>query len=238
VTVGIAGAGVGGAVGRGLTLYYIRHAEVVANTIPADQITYENSETITDLGQRQIDALTSYLRSLDVTPDAVLVSPAKRTQKTIEPFLVASNLTGEIWTDLYECCQQTPTGAVLPSTPQYQTYLKAKIEAENLDFRDANQTQFWLTDTYEQGLFMVMTAKDEILSRFGQSGKTIFVIGHASAGQVMIGLLRGNDMTLGTSSTDPNAVYVLNTGVMRLIQDPATGIFKLDGRNINKPQTQ
>ncbi|HET9956622.1 MAG TPA: hypothetical protein VFQ61_19125 [Polyangiaceae bacterium] len=57
--------------------------------------------------------------------------------------------------------------------------------------RSSELDRYWKLDTYEAGLSMVMTARDEILGRYGQSGKTIFVVGHASAGQVMIGLLQG-----------------------------------------------
>lgn len=223
---------------KGLTLYYIRHAEVVANTVEPDQITLENADTLTDLGLSQIDALTKYLQSeIEATPDAVLVSPTKRTQKTIEPYLVAKDLQGEVWMELTECCTKAPTGAALPTQPKYISFYKAEIVGQNLALKDPSANLYWQTDTYEQGLFMVMTAKAEILSRYGQSGKTIFVVGHASAGQIMIGLLRGDDMSQGATTTGANAVYLLNTGVMKLTQDPATGLFKVVGRNMNKPAT-
>jgi broad specificity phosphatase PhoE len=222
---------------KGLTLYYIRHGEVVANTLEASEITYENSDQLTELGVRQIAALTTYLQGLGDVPDAVLVSPFKRTQNTIAPFLKAESINGEIWMELAECCTQTPSGAALPTAPTYAKYLKPTIESDNLSFRAPDANLFWQNDSYEQGLFMVMTAKAEILSRYSQSGKTIFVIGHASAGQLMIGLLRGEDVTNGPT-TGRNAVYLYNTGVTKLSQDPVTGLFKLDGMNMNKPQTK
>jgi broad specificity phosphatase PhoE len=220
-----------------MTLYYIRHAEVVANTVDPEQITYENSEILTERGLAQIDALTNFLQTMSVVPDAILVSPTRRTQKTIEPFLSARNLDGEIWMSLAECCEKTPTGATLPSTPAYEAY-RAKLEASHLSFADPAETRYWSTDTYEEGLFMVQTAQQELLQRFGQSGKTVFVVGHASAGLVLIGLLRGNDMRQGTKSTESPPVYLLNTGIMRLVQDPTSGVFRLDGRNINNPKTK
>ncbi|HMA97032.1 MAG TPA: phosphoglycerate mutase family protein [Polyangiaceae bacterium] len=223
---------------KGLTLYYVRHAEVVGNTVEPDQVTLENSETLTELGQSQIAAVTKYLQSeLDATPDAILVSPTKRTQKTIEPYLVETDRQGEIWMELAECCNQAPTGAALPTEPKYMSFFKAEIVAENLALKSPSANLYWQNDTYEQGLFMVMTAKAAILSRYGQSGKTIFVVGHASAGQIMIGLLRGDDMTQGAVTTGMNAVYLLNTGIMKLTQDPSTGLFKVVGQNMNKPQT-
>ncbi|MGC4068765.1 MAG: phosphoglycerate mutase family protein [Polyangiaceae bacterium] len=232
---GASGAG-GNTDGKGLTIYYIRHGEVVANTVDPAEITYENSETLTELGLEQIEALTSYLKAMNVTPDAVLVSPTRRTQKTIEPYLVARDLQGQIWMNLAECCDKTPTGAALPMAPTYEAY-KAKVEAQNITFADPSETRYWSTDTYEEGLFMVQRAQRELLERFGQSGKTVFIVGHASAGLVLIGLLRGNDMSQGTKSTEMPPVFLLNTGIMRLVQDPTTGLFRLDGRNMNTPKT-
>jgi broad specificity phosphatase PhoE len=220
-----------------MTLYYIRHAQVVANTLDPAEITYENSEALTDLGLQQISELTTYLVGMNVTPDAVLVSPTKRTQKTIEPYLVAKKITGVIWMELTECCTQTPSGGAIPTQPIFASY-RATIEGQNLVFRDPNATKYWQNDTYEAGLLMVTTAKNDLLSQFSQSGKTIFVVGHASAGSVLLNLMRGVDVSAGTGATSSTALYLMNTGVQRLVQDPATGAFKLDGRNLNQPRTE
>jgi broad specificity phosphatase PhoE len=228
----------GGAVGKGLTVYYIRHAEVVANTVDAAQMSADNADTFTALGERQVAALTTYLQGLGVTPDAVLVSPAPRSQKTIEPYLVAAGITGEIWIELNEIAGLPSTGAPLPSTPKYYTFYKATLAVQNLVFRDPSTTAFWQNDTYEAELLMVTTAKNELLKRYGGSGKTIIVVGHAVAGSALIGLLRGNDLMGGLPTTGSSAVYILNTGVMRLTQDVQTGTFKLDGKNINNPTTK
>jgi hypothetical protein len=125
----------------------------------------------------------------------------------------------------------------MPTEPKYAPY-KATIEGENLVFRDASATKYWQTDTYEAGLFMVTKSKNDVLSQYSQSGKTLFIVGHASAGMVFINLLRDIDVSQGTSTTSPNAVYLMNTGVQRLVQDPSTSAFKLDGKNINNPRTK
>lgn len=193
--VGGANSASGGSnVGRGLTLYYIRHAEVVANTLEPSTITYENSETLTDLGVLQIAELTQYLLGMNLSPDAILVSPTRRTQKT--------------------------------------------IEAQNLTFRDPDATRYWQNDSYEAGLLMVHTAKDEILRQHGGSSKTIIVVGHASAGSVLINLLRGVDVSGGTGSTSPGALYLMNTGIQRIVQEPTRGTFTLEERNLNRPRTE
>lgn len=227
----------GGDVELGLTLYYVRHAEVVANTLDAGQVTLENADTLTELGLRQAEALATYLRGMGVTPDAVLVSPHLRAQRTIQPYLSATNVPGEVWMELAEASDKPATGAAVPSQPKYIKYYKATLETPNLTFRDPGAIEFWQNDNYESGLLMVMTARDLLLERYGRSGKTILVVGHAIAGQLLIGLLRG-DPLLDGPPTGTGAVYLLNTGVMKLTQDVATGLFKLDGRNINKPATK
>lgn len=231
-------SGTDGGAGKGLTLYYVRHAEVVANTVDAAQVSSENADTFTELGQRQVAALTTYLQGLAVVPDAVLVSPAPRSQNTIAPYLAAAGLTGEVWIELNEIADLPSTGAPLPSAPKYYSFYKATLTADNLAFRDPSATAFWQNDTYEAGLLMVTTAKNEIVKRYGGSGKTIIVVGHAVAGGALIGLLRGADLIDGIPKTGSSAVYILNTGVMRLVQDAQSGVFKLDGKNINDPATK
>lgn len=234
---GATGTG-GSASSAGLTLYYIRHAEVVANVVDPSEITVDNMDELTELGTRQIGALTTYLHGLGVTPDAVLVSPHVRTQRTIEPYLVAESLTGEVWMELAEASDKKSTGAPLPAAPKYYSFYKATIDVQNLVFRDPSAISFWQNDSYEAGLLMVTTAKSNLLERYDRSGKTIFVVGHAIAGQLLIGLLRGEDLIGGPTTTGAGAVYLLNTGVMRLLQDPGTGLFKLDGKNVNNPPTK
>jgi broad specificity phosphatase PhoE len=235
---GATGSGGGTSAAAGLTLYYIRHAEVVANVVDPSEITMDNMDALTDLGVRQIEALTPYLQGLGIMPDAVLVSPHVRTQRTIAPYLAANQLTGEVWMELAETTDKSSTGAPLPDAPKFYSFYKATLEVENLVFRDPSATSFWQNDTYEAGLLMVTTAKNNLLERYGRSGKTVFVVGHAIAGQMLIGLLRGEDLIGGPTTSGAGAVYLLNTGVMRLLQDPDTGLFKLDGRNVNNPPTK
>lgn len=223
---------------KGMTLYYVRHAQTVANASQSEQPSYEDSDTLTELGLRQIDALTLYLQSNGINPDAVLVSPTSRTQKTIEPYVVAASMTAEIWPELTECGSSEPTGAALPTEPTYYEYFNISIEAQNMVLREGASDLFWQTDTYERGLFMVMQARDLLLERFGQTGKTVLIAGHAVAGGVIIGLLRGDDMLDGTDDTDQWGVYMMNTGIQKLVQDPGTGAFTLEDSNINDPATE
>ena len=77
---------------------------------------------------------------------------------------------------------------------------------------------------------MVMTARDRLLDRFNQSGKTVMIIGHAVNGGIFLGLLRGYDM-INTKPQRP--VYLMNAKVNKLSQDSLSGDFTLQ-QNLNK----
>jgi broad specificity phosphatase PhoE len=222
---------------KGLTIYFVRHAETVANA--SGEIggggPIENHDTLTVLGEKQVEELTSYLIKENIKPDLVIVSPTSRTQKTIEPFLIASKMTAQIWVELNECCGQDPTGDPLPTERPKSTW-KMKIErlSDNFTFRNSEDIYYWWPQSYEEGLFMVMTARERLLEQFNQSGKTVMIVGHAVNGGIILGLLQGYDM-LTTKPTKP--AYLMNTGVQKLVQDTITGKFTVK-MNINKPLTQ
>lgn len=223
---------------RGMTLYYVRHAETLANvTEDYSSLSYEEMDNFTPLGERQVSALTDYLLSTGLEPDAVLVSPTTRTQRTIAPFLVAANLTGVIWPELAECCDQTPTGGPLPTEPEFYEYFEISLESNNLEFREDGARALWKTDSYEAGLFMIMTARDSFLEQFSQSGSTVLLSGHAVAGSILMGLLLGEDMSEGPQDFQMRErLFMMNTGIQVLSQDPETGEFELLDTNVNSPE--
>lgn len=222
---------------KGLTIYFIRHAETVANASgeTGGGGPVEDHDTLTALGERQSVALKNYLVQENITPDMVIVSPSLRTQKTIEPFLIATGLTGEIWVELNECCGEEPTGEPLPSVrPETKWKMKIGLISDRFTFRTADDSYFWWPQTYEEGLFMVKTAHTRLLDKFSQGGKTLIIVGHAVNAGVLLGLLRGYDML----TTKPERqVYLMNTGIHKLTQDTATGVFTIK-QNINKPATE
>ena len=231
--------GAAGGPGQGLSLYYVRHAETLANVLEdPSQMTLEDGDTFTELGMRQVEALTNYFQGSGLDFDAILVSPAWRAQKTVEPYLVASGQTGEIWLELTECCGEAPTGGPLPTEPSFYEYWEATIEGENLAFRDDARAN-WRIDTYEEGLFMVMAARDAFLEEFSNSGLTVLISGHAVSGSILMGLLAGEDMTQGEDEfIMNNRLFMKNTGIQHLEQDPTTGLFEMVDTNLNSPPSE
>jgi broad specificity phosphatase PhoE len=184
---------------------------------------------------KQTEELKNFLTKENIVPDLIVVSPTWRTQRTIEPFLIAAKQKGEIWVELNECCGQEPAGVPIPTErtiPRWK--MKIPLLSDNFTFRTADDNYYWWPETYEEGLFMVMTARERLLEKFSQSGKTIVVVGHAVNGGILLGLLRGYNM-LTTKPDRP--VYLVNTGIIKLTQDTITGAFTVK-QNINKPPTE
>jgi broad specificity phosphatase PhoE len=217
----------------GLTVYFIRHAETIANV--TDDYSDENQNTFSEKGLIQIDKLTDYLLNrLKVTPDAIFVSPRWRTQKTIEPYLKASGTDAVIWAELDECCYQDASGSK-PGDVVFEDDIIKPFAQNILVSENHKNCYFWKTDTFEQGVFMVQTLKDKIVSQFGGSGKTIFLVGHYLSGNVLMALLQKQDMTVDYNHSNPHEVWIKNTGVSKLVQNRKNGEFLLTGLNINNP---
>ena len=221
------------ALNKGLTVYFIRHAETVANASGqhGGDGPLEDHDTLTELGEKQVEDLKNYLIEENIRPDLVAVSPSLRTQKTIEPFLKALNIKAEIWVELNECCGGEPSGEPLPTErPEPRWKIKVEPMSESFIIASESDKYHWWPQSYEEGVFMVMTARDRLLDRFNQSGKTVMIIGHAVNGGIFLGLLRGYDM-INTKPQRP--VYLMNAKVNKLSQDSLSGDFTLQ-QNLNK----
>lgn len=88
--------------GGGLDLYFVRHAQTLANAKGVTN-TYTSS-TFSEEGAAQIEALTAALQGYRF--DAILVSPTGRTQQTIRPYLEQTGKSAETWPEITECCWQ------------------------------------------------------------------------------------------------------------------------------------
>lgn len=220
-----------------LTILYARHAETEANASGemgggGDPATHD---VITDLGFKQIEALKNFLIDEEIDPDVILVSPSLRCQKTIEPYLVATGKTAEIWVSLNECCGQDPDGSPVPTErPDHWWKFDTEIVAENTIFGSEEDEYLWLSSTYAEGLFMVMSTRDRIFERYGGSGKTILIIGHAVNGNKLLGLLTGYDIADPNTPT-PLPFYLFNTGIFLLEQESDSEEFKVVDRMLNHP---
>lgn len=229
----------------GLTIYYIRHAETVANTLgPGDEMTFESANMWSDKGQEQVDTLTDWLiNSGEVpVPDQILSSPTWRGQFTILPYLVEMDMQAEVWPELTEVEEDPVTGASVPVEIEQESYIKYHIGSASLDgsdpdpdavarlsYREGTTEGAYFPENFEEGLTVVMMSYDLLMEKFSRSGKTLFITGHAHAGSLLLGLLEGYDMI----NDAPSGHYLQNTGVQHIEQDPETGVFEVIDTNIN-----
>ena len=94
--------------GGGLDIYFVRHAQTLAN---AKGVTNTHtSSTFSDTGLAQIEALIAALKNYRF--DAIMVSPTERTQQTLRPYLDQTGQSAETWQEITECCwQHDPSNA-------------------------------------------------------------------------------------------------------------------------------
>ena len=175
---------------HGLDLYIVRHAETMGNV--TGDYSEENQRTFSPKGLEQIGKLPDKLAPLHV--DAVLVSPAWRTQKTILPYLKKTGLKAEIVPEITECdCgisgKETPAadparGAPVELVEDGREWIA--VEQENLP------AQYALSDK-EEGLAVLLKGVAIILTRYSQTTNSILLVTHSCTGSRLIELLLGKD---------------------------------------------
>jgi len=196
-------------------IYFVRHAETMGNLTHSHA--KADDQTLSPDGKKEVEALTLTLDRLDF--DYIIVSPKLRALKTILPYLKKHRVTAEIWPELAECCWQKDRR----QTSAFDLRRGEKIElthelARWFSFADSDSHYNYDTRNYSEGILQTMMAADRLKKRFGQSNKTILVIGHYHAGSRLLEILQG---------MEPIGRYRLsNTSISHLTEQP-NGAFEL-----------
>jgi broad specificity phosphatase PhoE len=169
---------------QGLTVYFARHAETMANV--TGQKTPENLNMFTEEGLAEIETLTQALQNLPI--DAVLVSPTFRTQHTVLPFLKQRGLQAEIWPELEEWHMEADPMS-MRIIAEEQKIVIGPEEAPYFRLRDAQADRRIIAKTYKGGMAQIREAARLINERFGHTGKTILIIGHSNSGSRLLEVL-------------------------------------------------
>ena len=173
-----------------LDVYFVRHAETVAN-VTADY-SEKNQRTFTEKGKDQIKRLTEGLKQYKF--DEIFVSPKYRTMRTIEPYLQEQGITAELWPELAECCYQRDQN-VKPTHISLEDGARINImpdEKEWFSFRDkAEKGSYYDVRNYADGIMHLEKSVELIKERFGGTGKTILLVSHSLAGGRIIEMLLG-----------------------------------------------
>lgn len=171
----------------GLDIYFVRHAETVANANGTNNSASTN--TFSQQGIEQLSILTKQLKSLHF--DALLVSSSPRAMNTLLPYLKETRQKAEIWPELSECCWQKERNDT--STEHLTTTSEVELSPEQVGyftFRDVNSMRNYSNDNYADGLAQVHLA-EELLKKYSGSDMTILIVGHYHSGQVLLADLLG-----------------------------------------------
>jgi broad specificity phosphatase PhoE len=224
----------------GLKIYYIRHGEAGHNVrdawrnVPKDQwpAYVGNENMFTPKGETQVKAVPAKLEKFHF--DFIAVSPMWRTRHTILPYLTATGLTGEIWPELHE----TPYPAQIeaPGLPKASRSILDKgpaiqIPTDESSFfrlRQDGKREFRLSTTTDPQFsadmhFVIGQLLGRIREQFGNSDKSILLVGHGSNGKALLKVLAPK----GLPEKD---FWLKNTGVWMAEEQP-DGSFKLEMLN-------
>lgn len=209
VLVGLAAA----APSAAFDLYFVRHAETVANATGIHSPA--NERAFSPAGLRQAGELEARLAG--VRFDAVVVSPLWRAQHTILPYLRKRALSAEIWPELAECCWQrdqderaAPVRAPGPPIMAEDALLRLRgpEAAERLDAGENRSA----------GVARVGRTAELLVERYGDKPVSVLVVGHYWHGARLLRLLLGE--------ADGPEIRPENGRPIHLRQDPG-GRFRL-----------
>lgn len=172
----------------GLDIYFLRHAETLAN---AKGITNTQTlDTLSDEGLAQVGRLTDALMKYRF--DAILVGPATRALLTIQPYLKQSTSVAEVWPELTECCWQQERDNPDSGKVVWSGELHLPVElAPQFTLRNRDANKLCANLSHADGVAQVRRAAALIRQRYSNSGKTILIVSHYHAGQILLADLLG-----------------------------------------------
>lgn len=187
------------------TIFYVRHAETVANV--TNVYTPETESVFSELGDKQKYIIGSVLQNYSF--NHIIVSPTWRTQHTILPYLQSvgrHDIKAEIWPELTECCWQEDTLAPpVSSIDEIPLEMRAHIEIIDTNFfrlKNSSESReyHWETKTYLDGINQCKLVVDSLMLKYAGKGLNILVIGHAMQGRHVIKILTNQDIHLPNAS--------------------------------------
>jgi len=172
----------------GLDIYFVRHAETLANATGVNN--NDNSNIFSKTGDEQVSALTDKLKPLHF--DAILVSPVPRAINTILPYLKETGQKGEIWPEIAECCWQQVRDNITPGNLVISETIQLNAEQTlYFTFRDTNSKHNYGNLSYADGVAQVRAAEGLLKKHYFGTGKTILIVAHYHSGQVLLADLLG-----------------------------------------------
>ena len=227
--------------GTGLKIYYLRHAEGGHNVkkdweerkVPESEWPdyVGNPNMFTPKGQKQLLAATKNLQNYEF--NFIATSPMWRTRNTILPYLKVINGKSEIWPELHETSGSSKIlsrklpkvkdplfGAGDPiEIPEEEAPYFNLIEGGENEFKRASRKEKY---EYQAAVMKLVLSKviNRIEDRFGDSGKSILLVGHGGSGKGLLKLILQSESVGDWRKGMGNAV-------MWMVEQQDDGSFKI-----------
>ncbi|MCF8262498.1 MAG: phosphoglycerate mutase family protein [Melioribacteraceae bacterium] len=174
----------------GTELYFVRHAESVANATGISS--EENNRSFSERGKKQIDSLNILIENKIF--DLIVTSPKWRAQNTILPFLKISNQKAEIWPEFAECCWQDDRSesnmSKIPIGEEFEI-----SDPEYLSARDAESIfEYSTSDSYSNGINQIRKGVELLRNKYFNKGMKILIVGHSYSGANLLKILLNKDL--------------------------------------------
>jgi broad specificity phosphatase PhoE len=172
---------------KALDLYFVRHAQTVANV--TGKYSDSNQRKFTAKGERQREQLVERLAPYAF--DDILVSPLYRARATIQPYLKFYNRRGELWPEFAECCWQNnfDQPAVLPLRTGKEIILMEE-DQRYFSFRDPDSHYFYNTrQRFADGLAQLKKGVALVEKRYANTEASVLIVAHAYSIATAIHLL-------------------------------------------------
>lgn len=205
-----------------LDLYFLRHAQTMANV--TRDYSEANQRQFSERGLEQVAAVPAELAGLEF--DVIVVSPAWRALHTIGPYLVAQGKSAEIWPEVYECCWDRQSPDEAPQLVEAELIEIPAAYADVLDFRSPEAVRFYDVDTPGRGALMIERALTLLEERFGGTEQRVLVVAHYHTISRLIGGLLGD--------AAPRRIRPANAKLSHLRQTADGGylLLRLNGRAV------
>lgn len=203
---------------RPATIVFVRHAETLANATGR-----YNSFTVdrfSPKGEAQVEALAKRLAGMRF--DAIVVSPSPRALRTVAPYLKATRQRAEVWPELYECCDahtKKVHGQTSP-TVRYGRRVPLPPDLAPLFALTPGRDRMILAPSYDDGLRQIRMAAERLRKEFGDTGKTVLVVGHSLHGGRMIEALEGKPLTGAVKPANASPIVLREEAGGRYLPSP------------------
>jgi broad specificity phosphatase PhoE len=197
-----------------LDLYFVRHAETKANATGV--YTSKLTNLFSRRGEQMVAELTAKLRKLHF--DRICVSPMKRAENTIYPYLKLSHSTAQVWPELAECCNQKARGAAKSAELPRGSEITVPADVAEYIRVPARDNRWVEPANYADGMTQVSLLVSRIRREFGFSHKKVLLVGHSLAGSRMIEMLLG---------MEPNGRTNIQNAAITHLQQLEDGSFRL-----------